>query len=90
MIQKRPIKPKIYARAVTAITLIVVWLFSAFSGLVLTSCGTAKTAFWYHQRKLGRRTFLDMCSCFSSDSVTYSYRLESSKRSHSLSYQCAS
>ena len=35
MIHKRPIKPKIYARAVTAITLIVVWLLSAFSGLVL-------------------------------------------------------
>jgi hypothetical protein len=34
MVQKK-IKPKVYARAVTAIALITVWLLSAFSGLVL-------------------------------------------------------
>ena len=32
---KRPIKPKVYARAITAIALIIVWVLSAFSGLVL-------------------------------------------------------
>ena len=35
MAEKRPIKPKIYARAVTAIALIIVWVLSAFSGLIL-------------------------------------------------------
>ena len=35
MAAKRPIKPKIYARAVTAIALIIVWVLSAFSGLIL-------------------------------------------------------
>ena len=35
MAGKRPIKPKIYARAVTAIALIIVWVLSAFSGLIL-------------------------------------------------------
>lgn len=32
---KRPIKLKVYARAVTAILLITVWTLSAFSGLIL-------------------------------------------------------
>jgi cobalamin synthase len=32
---KRPIKPKVYVRAITAIALIIVWVLSAFSGLVL-------------------------------------------------------
>ena len=31
----RPIKPKVYARAITAIALITVWILSAFSGLIL-------------------------------------------------------
>lgn len=35
MPEKRVIKPKVYARAVTAIALIIVWLLSAFSGLIL-------------------------------------------------------
>ena len=35
MSEKRQIKPKVYARAVTAIVLIVTWLMSAFSGLIL-------------------------------------------------------
>jgi hypothetical protein len=35
MAEKRPIKPKIYARAVIAIALIIVWILSAFSGLIL-------------------------------------------------------
>ena len=35
MLERRPIKPKVYARAVTAIALIIVWVLSAFSGLVL-------------------------------------------------------
>ena len=35
MSQKRPIKMKVYARAVTAIALITVWILSAFSGLIL-------------------------------------------------------
>ena len=35
MSEKRAIKPKVYARAIIAIALIVVWLLSAFSGLIL-------------------------------------------------------
>ena len=35
MSEKRPINPKIYARAIIAIALIVVWVLSAFSGLIL-------------------------------------------------------
>jgi hypothetical protein len=35
MLERRPIKPKVYARAVTAIALIIVWVLSAFSGLIL-------------------------------------------------------
>jgi len=35
MSQKRAIKPKIYARAVIAIVLIISWVLSAFSGLIL-------------------------------------------------------
>lgn len=35
MSKKRPIKPKIYARAVIAIALITVWVLSAFSGIIL-------------------------------------------------------
>ena len=35
MLDKRAIKPKVYARAIIAITLIVVWVSSAFSGLIL-------------------------------------------------------
>jgi hypothetical protein len=35
MPNKRPIKPKVYARAITAIALITVWILSAFSGLIL-------------------------------------------------------
>ena len=35
MSEKRPIKPKVYARAIIAIALIVVWVLSAFSGLIL-------------------------------------------------------
>jgi hypothetical protein len=35
MSEKRLIKPKIYARAIIAITLIIVWVGSAFSGIIL-------------------------------------------------------
>ena len=35
MSEKRIIKTKIYARAIIAIALIVTWLLSAFSGLIL-------------------------------------------------------
>ena len=35
MPHKRPIKPRVYARAIIAIALIVVWVLSAFSGLIL-------------------------------------------------------
>ena len=35
MSERQPIKPKVYARAVTAIALIIVWVLSAFSGLIL-------------------------------------------------------
>jgi len=35
MSEKRAIKPKIYARAVIAIALIISWVLSAFSGLIL-------------------------------------------------------
>ena len=35
MSTRRPIKPKIYIRAVIAIALIIVWILSAFSGLIL-------------------------------------------------------
>jgi hypothetical protein len=35
MSERRPIKPKVYARAVIAIALIIVWVLSAFSGLIL-------------------------------------------------------
>ena len=35
MSEKRPINIKIYSRAVIAIALIVVWILSAFSGLIL-------------------------------------------------------
>jgi hypothetical protein len=35
MPEKRPINLKIYTRAITAIALIVVWVMSAFSGLIL-------------------------------------------------------
>ena len=35
MSAKRPIKPKVYARAITAIALVIVWILSAFSGLIL-------------------------------------------------------
>ena len=35
MLDKRAIKPKIYARAVIAVALITVWILSAFSGLIL-------------------------------------------------------
>ena len=35
MSKKRPIKPKVYARAIIAISLITVWILSAFSGLIL-------------------------------------------------------
>ena len=35
MVTRRPIKFKIYARAITAIALIIVWILSAFSGLIL-------------------------------------------------------
>ena len=35
MSEKRPIKPKVYARAVIAIALITAWVLSAFSGLIL-------------------------------------------------------
>ena len=32
---KRPLNPKVYTRAIVAIALIVVWVLSAFSGLIL-------------------------------------------------------
>ena len=35
MATRRPIKVKVYARAITAIALIIVWSLSAFSGLIL-------------------------------------------------------
>ena len=35
MPEKRPIKPKVYARAIIAIALLIVWVLSAFSGLIL-------------------------------------------------------
>lgn len=35
MLKKRPVKLKLYFRAITAIALIVSWLLSAFSGLIL-------------------------------------------------------
>jgi hypothetical protein len=35
MPNRRPIKPKIYARAVIAIFLITTWILSAFSGIIL-------------------------------------------------------
>ena len=35
MSARRAIKPKIYARAMIAIALIIVWALSAFSGLIL-------------------------------------------------------
>ena len=35
MSEKRPIKPKVYARAVIAIALLTAWVLSAFSGLIL-------------------------------------------------------
>jgi len=35
MSTRRPIKVKVYARAITAIALITVWSLSAFSGLIL-------------------------------------------------------
>jgi len=35
MAQKRRIKPKVYARAIIAIALIIVWVGSAFSGIIL-------------------------------------------------------
>ena len=35
MSEKRPIKPKVYTRAITAIALIIVWVLSAFLGLIL-------------------------------------------------------
>jgi hypothetical protein len=35
MSDKRPIKLKVYTRAITAIALITVWILSAFSGLIL-------------------------------------------------------
>ena len=35
MSEKRSIKPKIYTRAIIAISLIIVWVGSAFSGLIL-------------------------------------------------------
>ncbi len=35
MSAKRPINPRVYARAVIAIALIIVWILSAFSGLIL-------------------------------------------------------
>ncbi len=35
MSNRRPIKVKVYARAVTAIALTIVWSLSAFSGLIL-------------------------------------------------------
>jgi hypothetical protein len=35
MSDKRVIKPKIYARAIIAIALIIAWVLSAFSGLIL-------------------------------------------------------
>ncbi len=35
MSEKRLIKPKVYARAITAIALIIVWVLSAFSGMIL-------------------------------------------------------
>jgi len=35
MSSKRPINVKVYARAITAIVLITVWILSAFSGLIL-------------------------------------------------------
>ncbi len=35
MTEKRPVKLKIYVRAIVAIALISVWILSAFSGLIL-------------------------------------------------------
>ena len=35
MSDKRPLKPKVYARAIIAIALITVWILSAFSGIIL-------------------------------------------------------
>jgi hypothetical protein len=35
MSEKRVIKPKVYARAIVAIALIIVWVLSALSGLIL-------------------------------------------------------
>jgi len=35
MSAKRPVKIKVYARAITAIALIIAWSLSAFSGLIL-------------------------------------------------------
>jgi hypothetical protein len=35
MLEKRPLRPKVYARAIIAIALIIVWVGSAFSGLIL-------------------------------------------------------
>jgi hypothetical protein len=35
MSEKRTIKPKVYARAIIAIVLIISWSLSAFSGLIL-------------------------------------------------------
>ncbi len=35
MVTRRPIKVKVYARAITAIALITVWSLAVFSGLIL-------------------------------------------------------
>ena len=35
MPEKRPIKPKVYTRAIIAIALIIAWSLSVFSGLIL-------------------------------------------------------
>ena len=44
MSQQRKVNPKLYARAVTAIALITVWVLSAFSGLILWLAPTVRQA----------------------------------------------
>ncbi|MFC2026839.1 hypothetical protein ACFLUX_02570 [Chloroflexota bacterium] len=57
MSDKKVIKPKVYAREIIAITLIIVWVSSAFSGLILWLAPDVRqagiqTTVWLHVTKL--------------------------------------
>jgi len=79
MSEKRAIKPKVYARAIIAIALIIVWVLSAFSGIILwlapdvRQAGRQLLLFGITKRNWGEIHFLDFCRCCGCNYVTHNH-----------------